>query len=76
MCIPDLQPRLYGPTLRDTVYDEDKDTIEEPRDTGARHRLWVRHEARQRDLLHRTSVGARLDLGRIINYVVDYIDYK
>jgi len=58
------------------VYDEDKDVIEEPADSGARHRLWVRHEARHRDLLHRTVVGARVDLGRLVNYVADYIDYK
>ena len=61
---------------RDTLYDDDNDRIEEPRDDGARHRLWVSHEARHRDPLHRTSVGARLDLGRLMNYVADFIDYR
>ena len=58
------------------MYDEDKDVVEEPADDGARHRLWVRHEARRHDLLHRTAVGARLDLGRLINYAADFVDYR
>ncbi|GAX78416.1 hypothetical protein CEUSTIGMA_g5858.t1 [Chlamydomonas eustigma] len=65
-----------GTEWRNTVYDEENDVIEEPKDDGARHSLWVRHEARQRDLLHRTSLGARIDMGRLVNWVVDVIDYK
>lgn len=65
-----------GPEWRDTLYDEEKDAIEYPRDDGGRHRLWLRHEARPRALLHHTSVGASIDLGRTINWVCSQVDYK
>lgn len=67
---------LPGIEWRETVYNEDLDTIEEPRDDGARHSFWVTHESRLGHLLHRTQVGARLDLGRIINYACDKFDYN
>ena len=31
---------ITGPEWRDTVYNEDNGHIEEPKDDGARHRLW------------------------------------
>jgi hypothetical protein len=43
----------YMRNCRETVYDEDNDVVEEPKDDGGRHRLWVRHEARQGNMLHR-----------------------
>mmetsp|Transcript_16058 Transcript_16058/g.34723 ORF Transcript_16058/g.34723 Transcript_16058/m.34723 type:complete len:366 (-) Transcript_16058:923-2020(-) len=67
---------LPGPEWRGTVYDEDKDVIEEPKDDGGRHRLWVQHEAKHRDWMHRTRAGITVDLGRLVNYVCDVVDYR
>lgn len=47
--------------------------LEYPKDDGARHRLWFRHEARYRDLLHYTAVGGSLDLGRAINWLCSQV---
>lgn len=38
--------------------------------------LVLQHSARPRDLLHRTRVGARIDLGRVANLVSDYVGYN
>lgn len=58
------------------MYDESRDTIEEPADDGGRHRLWVRHDAKARDFLHRTAIGGVFDLGRLVNFVADFVDYR
>ncbi len=47
-----------------------------PRDDGGRHKLWVAHELRPRALMARTQLGARLDVGRIVNYLADFVDYR
>ncbi|KAG1670955.1 hypothetical protein FOA52_011390 [Chlamydomonas sp. UWO 241] len=65
-----------GTEWRNTVYDEARDVIEEPADDGGRHRLWVRHEGRARDYMHRTALGCVLDLGRLVNLVADAVDYR
>jgi hypothetical protein len=58
------------------VYDEDRGVIEDPADDGGRHRLWVTHTVRDRQWAYRTRLGASFDLGRLINYVADYVDYN
>jgi hypothetical protein len=65
-----------GPEWRVTVYDEERDVVEHPADDGARHRLYVEHEACGTNLMARTRLGARLDLGRIVNYAADFVDYN
>lgn len=55
------------------MYDEERDVLEYPKDDGARHRLWFRHEARYRDLLHYTAVGGSLDVGRAINWLCSQV---
>ncbi|MEW5299117.1 MAG: hypothetical protein WDW36_002163 [Sanguina aurantia] len=65
-----------GPDWRVDVYDDDADVVEEPKDDGGRHTLYVQHSARPRDLLYRTRLGARLDLGRVANLVSDYVGYN
>lgn len=65
-----------GSEWRDTVFNEAEDVLEEPADDGGRHRLWVRHEARRGDLLHRTALGGVFDLGRIVNFAADFVDYR
>lgn len=65
-----------GPEWREDVYDEVTDRVEAPKDDGARHAVWVEHEARRRDLMAATRVGARLDLGRVINWAADCVDYR
>eukprot|EP00877_Chromochloris_zofingiensis_P002682 jgi/Chrzof1/12414/Cz06g33180.t1 len=67
---------LPGPEWRDEVYDEETDKVEYPEDDGARHTLFVQHEMRRRNLLSRTRVGARLDVGRLVNYAADFVDYR
>ncbi|GLC34135.1 hypothetical protein PLESTB_000841200 [Pleodorina starrii] len=64
-----------GPEWRKTVYDDVTDRVEDPADDGARHTLYVQHEARGRDLLASTRIGCRLDLGRLANYAADILDY-
>ena len=63
-----------GPEWRATVYDEERDILQEPVDDGARHRLWVSHTLRGR--AQHTRVGAAFDLGRLVNYVADFVDYR
>jgi hypothetical protein len=63
-----------GPEWRVTVYDEEREALEHPADDGARHRLYLEHEACGMDLMARTKLGARLDLGRIVNYAADFVD--
>lgn len=65
-----------GPEWRDAVFDEDKDVVQEPSDDGGRHRVWLQHELRSNDLLHKTRVGARIDVGRALNYLADFVDYN
>ncbi|KAI8471016.1 MAG: hypothetical protein J3K34DRAFT_520916 [Monoraphidium minutum] len=66
-----------GPEWREDVYDEVTDRVEVPYDDpAARHAVWVEHEARRRQLLAATRVGARLDLGRLVNWAADYVDYR
>jgi hypothetical protein len=67
---------LPGPEWRDDVYDEATGNVEIPVDDGGRHAVWVEHEARRRQLLAATRVGARLDLGRVVNWAADYVDYR
>lgn len=67
---------FQGTEWRNTVYNEERDLLEDPKDDGGRHCFWVRHEARWRNPLHRTQVGASFDIGRLINYVCDQVDYK
>ncbi|KXZ51948.1 hypothetical protein GPECTOR_11g72 [Gonium pectorale] len=64
-----------GPEWRKVLYDDETDRLEYPADDGARHTLYVEHEARRRNLLHSTRIGCRLDLGRLVNYAVDVFDY-
>lgn len=64
-----------GPEWRKVLYDDETNTLEYPQDDGARHTLYVQHDVRGRDLLHRTRVGCRLDLGRLVNYITDFVDY-
>ncbi|KAG2497390.1 hypothetical protein HYH03_004546 [Edaphochlamys debaryana] len=63
-----------GPEWRKTLYDDETGLLEFPQDDGARHTLYVQHEARGRDLLHATRLGCRIDLGRLVNYVTDFVD--
>jgi predicted transcriptional regulator len=65
-----------GPEWRETVYDEDKDVIEDPVDDGGRHRLWVAHTVKDRQWGYNTRLGAAFDLGRLVNYVADFVDYN
>lgn len=65
-----------GPEWREDVYDELTGRVEEPRDDGGRHSVWVAHEARRRQPMAATRVGARLDLGRLLNFAADYFDYN
>lgn len=64
-----------GPEWRKVLFDDETSQIEYPQDDGGRHTLYVQHVARGRDLLHRTRVGCRLDVGRLLNFAVDYFDY-
>ncbi|KAF5828846.1 hypothetical protein DUNSADRAFT_16982 [Dunaliella salina] len=64
------------PEWRETVYDEDKDVIEDPVDDGGRHRLWVAHTVKDRQWGYSTRMGAVFDLGRLVNYVADFVDYN
>eukprot|EP00967_Tisochrysis_lutea_P065613 scaffold85347_cov18-Tisochrysis_lutea.AAC.1 len=65
-----------GPEWRETVYDEDKDVIEDPVDDGGRHKLWVAHTVKDRQWAYSTRIGAVFDLGRLVNYVADFVDYN
>lgn len=66
-----------GPEWREDVYDEVTRTVECPaEDGGARHSVWVEHEARRRALLAATRVGARVDVGRIVNWAADWLDAR
>ncbi|GBF91705.1 hypothetical protein Rsub_04009 [Raphidocelis subcapitata] len=65
-----------GPEWRETVYDEETGRVEEPHDDGSRHSVWVEHAATRRDPLAATRVGARVDLGRLLNWAGDYVDYN
>uniref|UniRef100_A0A7S0RRL2 Uncharacterized protein n=1 Tax=Chlamydomonas leiostraca TaxID=1034604 RepID=A0A7S0RRL2_9CHLO len=65
-----------GPEWRKTVYNEDNERIEDPKDDGARHRLWVAHTAKGRQWAYATRIGAAFDLGRVANFIADFIDYK
>ncbi|GIL46112.1 hypothetical protein Vafri_3173 [Volvox africanus] len=65
-----------GPEWRNVLYNDVTDRIEEPADDGARHTLYVQHEARGRNLMHATRIGCRLDLGRLVNYAADFFDYN
>jgi hypothetical protein len=67
---------FLGPEWRVDVYDEVSRTVQAPADDGCRHAVWVEHEARRRDLLAGTRVGARVDLGRLLNWAADYVDYN
>ncbi len=58
---------------RDIVYDEEKDILVSPEDDGARHQLWFHHEAKHRHLMHRTIVGASVDLGRAVNWLCSQV---
>lgn len=64
-----------GPEWRKVLFDDETNQIEYPQDDGGRHTLYVQHVARGTDLLHRTRVGCRLDVGRLVNFAVDYFDY-
>lgn len=64
-----------GPEWRKVLYDDETNRLEYFQDDGARHVLYVQHEARDRNLLHATRIGCRFDLGRLVNYAVDFIDY-
>lgn len=67
---------LPGPEWRQDVYDDVTGAVEPPADDPAsRHAVWVEHEARRRQLMAATRVGARLDLGRLVNWAADYVDY-
>ncbi|KAG2449782.1 hypothetical protein HYH02_005306 [Chlamydomonas schloesseri] len=68
--------RTPGPEWRKVLYNDETDLLEYPADDGARHTLYVQHEVRGRDLLHSTRMGCRLDLGRLVNYVADFVDYR
>lgn len=65
-----------GPEWRETVYDEDKDVIEVPQDDGGRHKLWVAHTVKDRQWMYSTRIGAAFDLGRLTNWVADFVDYN
>jgi hypothetical protein len=65
-----------GPEWRGDVYDEATDRIECPRDDGSRHAVWLEHEARRRRPMAATVIGARVDLGRLLNYAADWFDYN
>jgi hypothetical protein len=65
-----------GPEWRVTVYDEDRGVVEPPADDGGRHRLYVEHEIRGSNLLAATRLGCKLDIGRLVNYAADFIDYN
>lgn len=65
-----------GPEWRETVYDEDKDVLEDPVDDGGRHRLWVAHTVKDRQWGYNTRIGGVFDLGRLVNYVADFVDYN
>jgi hypothetical protein len=67
---------FLGPEWRVDVYDEATNRVEAPADDGCRHAVWVEHEARRRDPLAATRVGARVDLGRLLNWAADYFDYN
>jgi len=58
------------------VYNEDKDVIEDPKDDGGRHKLWLAHTVKDRQWGYRTRIGAAFDLGRMLNYVADFVDYN
>mmetsp|Transcript_21347 Transcript_21347/g.36349 ORF Transcript_21347/g.36349 Transcript_21347/m.36349 type:complete len:364 (+) Transcript_21347:66-1157(+) len=65
-----------GPDWRDTLLDSSKGVLEEPKDDGARHRLWVKHTVKDRQLAYHSAVGAALDLGRVLNLAANWFDYK
>lgn len=65
-----------GPEWREDVYDESKDVIVSPEDDGGRHKLWVQHEVKNRQWGYKTRVGASFDLGRLANWMADFVDYK
>jgi len=65
-----------GPEWREDVYDEVTGRVECPRDDGGRHAVWIEHAARRRQLMAATSVGARVDLGRLLNWAADFVDYN
>ncbi len=50
--------------------------IEDPKDDGGRHRLWVAHTVKDRQWGYSTRLGAVFDLGRLVNYVADFVDYN
>jgi hypothetical protein len=64
-----------GPEWRKVLYNEDTNRLEHPEDDGARHTFYFEHEARPRDMLHATRIGAKLDLGRLVNYACDFFYY-
>lgn len=65
-----------GPEWREDVYNDVTGKVECPRDDGARHAVWVEHEARRRRPMAATRVGARVDVGRVVNWLCDAIDYR
>lgn len=65
-----------GPEWRVDVYDEDNDVVEEPKDYGARHKVYLEQVLKPRDMMHRTRVGIKLDVGRVLNCLGDYIQYN
>eukprot|EP00798_Chlamydomonas_sp_ICE-L_P027109 gene27109-2334_t len=67
---------LPGPEWRDIVYDDETDRIEHPYDDGSRHKMWIQHTMKDRNWMHSTRAGIIMDLGRMANYVANYIDYR
>jgi hypothetical protein len=65
-----------GPEWRRVLYNEDTKRLEIPKDDGGRHRAYVVHTMRPRALLAATRAGARLDLGRALNWAADYADAR
>jgi hypothetical protein len=65
-----------GPEWRSDVLDERTGLVEFVRDDGGRHALWVEHEARPGNALLRTRAGARLDVGRAVNWLAAVFDNR
>jgi hypothetical protein len=63
-----------GPEWRGDRLDERTGLVEFVEDDGGRHALWVEHEARPGDAMLSTRLGARLDVGRALNWLGAAVD--
>jgi hypothetical protein len=63
-----------GPEWRGDRLDDRTGLVDFVEDDGGRHALWVEHEARPGDALLATRAGARLDVGRALNWLAAAVD--